>query len=110
MLELTQAPVFIGNTSYRHQTLLYRHQVPELQAPVSIGNMCYRHRTSIYRHQVPELQAPVLFGNMCFRHRTPFGVYNIIKEGGGVVPEVVEIDFSIVVTDDAHTGSVWRVG
>ena len=46
---------------------------------------------------------------MCFRHRTPFGVYNIIKEGGGVVPEVVEVDFSIVVTDDAHTGSVWCV-
>ena len=43
---------------------------------------------------------------MCYRHRTPFGVYNIIKEWGGVVPEVAQIDFSIVVSDDAHTGRV----
>ena len=55
---------------------------------------------------MPELQAPVLIGNMCYRHRTPFGVYNIIKEWGGVVPEVAQIDFSIVVSDDAHTGLV----
>ena len=92
---------------YRHRVSTYRHRVPELQAPVWIGNMCYRHRMSTYRHRVPELQAPVSFGNMCFRHRTPFRAYIIIKEGGGVVPEVVHIDFSIVVTDDTHTGPVW---
>ena len=44
---------------------------------------------------MPELQAPVLLGNMCYRHRTPFGVYNIIKEGGGVVPEVAQIDLAL---------------
>ena len=55
---------------------------------------------------MPELQAPVWLGNMCYRHRTPFGVYKIIKEWGGVVPEVAQIDFSIVVSDDAHTGLV----
>ena len=80
--------------------------MPELQAHVLIGNMCYWDRASVYRHRVPELQAPVLIGNMCYRHRTPFGVYNIIKEWGGVVPEEAQIDFSIVVSDDAHTGLV----
>ena len=68
-----------------------------------------RYGTSLYRHRVPELQAPVWIGNMCYRHRTPFGTYIIIKEGGGVVPEVAQVDFSIVVTDDAHTGPVWWV-
>ena len=59
---------------------------------------------------MPELQAPIFIGNLCFRRRTPFGVNIIIEEGGGVVPEVGQIDFSIVVTDDAHAGSVWCVG
>ena len=54
---------------------------------------------------MPELQAPVSFGNMCYRHRTPFGVYKIIKVGGGVVPEVGQTDHSTVVTDHAHVGN-----
>ena len=107
MLELTQAPVFIGNTSYRHQTLLYRHQVPELQAPVSIGNMCYRHRTSIYRHQVPELQASFCL-EICASGTAPrLGFIKLLKEWGGVVPEVTQVVVrSIVVADHAHTVSV----
>ena len=64
---------------------------------------------SSYRHRVPELQAVASIGNLYFRHRTPFGVYIIIEEGGGVVPEVGQIDFSTVVIDDAHAGSVWCV-
>ena len=80
--------------------------MPELQAPVFLGNMCYKHRRSFYRHRVPELQAPFSL-DICVTGAAPrLGFIKLLKEWGGAVPEVSQIDHSIVVTDHVHTGSV----